>query len=81
MRPRTARATAAFLFFGVFVFGFLAMLPAPVGYVFMALFAVDILAMFIILIAFWRCTSCGHHLPTQGIIMMEYCPHCGAELE
>ncbi len=29
---------------------------------------------------FWRCPSCGHRLPTNGLFTTTYCPGCGEKL-
>lgn len=30
---------------------------------------------------FWRCPSCGRHLPIKGAFWGAYCPYCGDSLE
>ncbi|MBQ4564130.1 MAG: hypothetical protein IJA58_06595 [Lachnospiraceae bacterium] len=39
-----------------------------------------VMAGLIINLIFWKCPSCGRHLP-KGPIDMTYCPYCGESID
>ena len=38
------------------------------------------IVLIVISLLFWRCPSCGRHLPERSLFI-EFCPHCGKALE
>ena len=47
---------------------------------FLILAAISLIGESVYTLVFWRCPSCGRHLPIKGFLWSQYCPRCGEYL-
>lgn len=82
MSPKTAKNVSLVL--SILGCGFLLFATSGQNTFFTVLGVIGCILVFaglIIELIYWRCTSCGRHLPRRGSFGFECCPYCGEYLD